>query len=216
MVGIAIGGLLGLADIGLQWLGVPPLTRSTGVVALWVGLTGGLHLDGVMDTADGLAVNNPTRRLAVMTDSATGAFGAIAGIILLLLKTTALTDLDAYRWLALMLAAGWGRWGQLFAIICYPYLKPDGKGAFHKPATQSSWHLLPPLLLLLGFSSFYWVANPTRGISGVALLLAGGAIAISVASWFNHRLGGHTGDTYGATVEWTEALLLCFMTAFTL
>jgi len=58
-----------------------------------------------MDTADGLAVQNPQRRL-VMADSATGAFGAMAAIALVLIKTAALTDLDSYRWLALM-AARW-------------------------------------------------------------------------------------------------------------
>ncbi len=44
------------------------------------------------------------------------------------------------------------------------------------------------------------------------MILAGIAIAISVGAWFNHKLGGHTGDTYGAVVEWTEALFLCVMT----
>jgi len=64
-----------------------------------------------MDSADGLAVQNPQRRLQVMADSATGAFGAMAAIALVLIKTAALTDLDSYRWLALMAASGWGRWG---------------------------------------------------------------------------------------------------------
>jgi adenosylcobinamide-GDP ribazoletransferase len=132
LIGLMIGGLLGLLDLGLQQLGMPVLTRSALVIVAGIALTGGLHLDGAMDTADGLAVQDPQRRLEVMSDSLTGAFGAMAAIALLLLKTAALTELESYRWLALMAAAGWGRWGQLVAIISYPYLKPTGKGRFTK------------------------------------------------------------------------------------
>ncbi len=213
VVGLIIGGILGLVDTGLQYLGIPVLTRSALVVATWIAITGGLHLDGVMDTADGLAVQDPQRRLQVMADSATGAFGAMAAITLLLLKTTALTDFDSYRWLGLMACAGWGRWGQQVAIAQYPYLKPTGKGAFHKAAIRSFLDVLPGLLLLLGLSALQILLDSSRIFIAVSMALAGSAIAVLTGAWFNHQLGGHTGDTYGAVVEWTEALLLCLLTA---
>jgi len=166
-----------------------------------------------MDTADGLAVQEPQRRLQVMADSATGAFGAMAAIAILLLKTAALTDLDSYRWLALMAAGGWGRWGQQLAIAQYPYLKPTGKGAFHKAAIRSHLDLLPGLLLLLGLSGLQILIYRDRIMFAVGIALSGSAIAFLTGAWFNHQLGGHTGDTYGAVVEWTEALLLCLLTA---
>jgi adenosylcobinamide-GDP ribazoletransferase len=212
MVGLIIGGILGLVDAGLQQLGIPVLTRSALVVASWIAITGGLHLDGAMDTADGLAVQDPQRRLQVMADSATGAFGAMAAIALVLLKTTALTDLDDYRWLLLMACCGWGRWGQQVAIAQYSNLKPTGKGAFHQAAIRSPWDLLPGLLLLLGLSALQILLDGDR-YSAVGMALAGGAIAFLTGAWFNHQLGGHTGDTYGAVVEWTEALLLCLLSA---
>lgn len=210
VIGLMIGGLLGLLDTGLQQLGMPVLTRSAIVVVAWIGLTGGLHLDGAMDTADGLAVQDPQRRLEVMADSLTGAFGAMAAIALVLLKITALHDLESYRWLALMAAAGWGRWGQLVAIISYPYLKPSGKGAIHKDSTPSD--LVPGLLFLLGLSGFLLFIDSTRWIVAAGMAFGGGAIAVLTGAWFNHKLGGHTGDTYGAVVEWTEAFLLCLLT----
>src|SRR4028118_492718 len=154
IIGLLIGGILGILDAGLQQLGVPVLTRSALVIVSWIALTGGLHLDGVMDTADGLAVQDRQRRLEVMADSATGAFGAMAAIALLLLKTAALTDIEAYRWLALMMSAGWGRWGQVVAIAFYPYLKPTGKGAFHKQAIRTPQDTLLGLVFLLGFCGF--------------------------------------------------------------
>jgi len=214
LVGLLIGGILGLFDAGINLaLGMPVLTRSALVVIGWVALTGGLHVDGAMDTADGLAVQEPQRRLQVMADSATGAFGAMAAIAILLLKTAALTDLDSYRWLALMAAGGWGRWGQQLAIAQYPYLKPTGKGAFHKAAIRSHLDLLPGLLLLLGLSGLQILIYRDRIMFAVGMALGGSAIAFLTGAWFNHQLGGHTGDTYGAVVEWTEALLLCLLTA---
>ena len=211
VVGLIIGGILGLVDTGLQDLGMPVLTRSALVVVCWIAITGGLHLDGAMDTADGLAVQDPGRRLQVMADSATGAFGAMAAIALVLLKTTALTDIHSYRWLALMAACGWGRWGQQVAIALYPYLKPTGKGAFHKTAIRSVVDVMPGLLLLLGLSGLEILLDRDRAFVAGEMAVGGGAIALLTGAWFNRQLGGHTGDTYGAVVEWTEALLLCLL-----
>ncbi len=211
-IGLMIGGILGLFDTGMNYLGMPVLTRSALVVIVWIAITGGLHLDGVMDTADGLAVGDKDRRLEVMTDSATGAFGAMAAIALLLLKTTALTDIHQNRWLVLMSACGWGRWGQMLAIAQYPYLKLTGKGAFHKEAIRSYKDCLPGLLLLLGLSGLEILIDK-RLFFALGMTFAGSAIAFVTGAWFNYKLGGHTGDTYGAVVEWTEALFLCILTA---
>lgn len=213
VMGLLIGGLLSLLDGGLAFLGVPTFTRSALVIVAWVGLTGGFHLDGAMDTADGLAVMNPERRLEVMADSVTGAFGAIASGVILLLKVAAFTDLDpTYRSFALIAAAGWGRWGQMLAILRYPYLKPTGKGAFHKEAIDSILHIMPSLASLLGLSGLWVWISPQQWPFAVAMALGGSAIAYLTGAWFNRQLGGHTGDTYGAVVEWTEALLLCCFT----
>lgn len=211
-VGLLIGGVLGLFDALMNYVGMPVLTRSALVVVGWIAITGGLHLDGAMDTADGLAVCEPQRRLEVMADSATGAFGAMAAIAIILLKTAALSDLNSSHPLALMAACGWGRWGQQIAIAKYPYLKPTGKGAFHKAAIRSYWDLLPGLILLLGLSGLEILLRD-RLVLIIGMALGGSAIAFLTAAWFNHQLGGHTGDTYGAVVEWTEALLLCLLTA---
>lgn len=213
LIGLGIGWLLGLLDQGLQIVGMPILTRSAVVVLAGVALTGGLHLDGAMDTADGLAVTDPKRRLEVMVDSHTGAFGAIAAIALVLLKTVALAELPDWRWFLLPLVAGWGRWAQQVAIACYPYLKPTGKGAFHKAALRSWQDTVPSLLMLLLLSLLPILVFLNARWLGVGLL-SGGAIALVVPAWFNHKLGGHTGDTYGAVVEWTEAILLVGLTTF--
>lgn len=213
LVGLGIGGLLALGDQLLTVAGLPVLTRSALVVALWLAVTGGLHLDGAIDTADGLAVPVPQRRLEVMADSRTGAFGVMAAVVVLGLKTFALADIAETRWLALMAAAGWGRWGQVVAIACYPYLKPKGKGAFHKQHSRPHWDLWPGGLALLALLGGCVLLNlaPWQRLAAVAL--GGFALSTLTGAWLNHKLGGHTGDTYGAVVEWTEALLLCLLTA---
>lgn len=211
-VGIMIGGVLGLLDLLMNYLSVPVFTRSTILIVLWLGITGGLHLDGAMDTADGLAVGDPKRRLEVMADSATGAFGAMVAVVIVLLKTVALTDIQVNRPLLLMAACGWGRWGQQLAIARYQYLKPKGKGAFHKQAIRSYWDVLPGLVLLLCSSCVIWLLEPENLITVVTITLAGVTISFATGAWFNYKLGGHTGDTYGAVVEWTEAIFLCVMT----
>jgi adenosylcobinamide-GDP ribazoletransferase len=216
-VGLLIGGILAIADQGLESLGMPGLVRSGVVVLLGVWITGGLHLDGAMDSADGLAVLDPQRRLAVMADSRTGAFGVMAAIAILLLKTAALESISEHRWFVLMGVAGWGRWGQLVAIARYPYLKAEGKGALHKAAIRSIWEVVPTWILLLGFSlvpiGFGGQGQLTIPLT-TTMAIGGTAIALLTGAWFHHKLGGQTGDTYGAIVEWSEALLLCLLTLY--
>ncbi|MGB3612343.1 MAG: adenosylcobinamide-GDP ribazoletransferase, partial [Elainellaceae cyanobacterium] len=132
VVGLLIGAILAAADTGLAYASVPIATRSAVITLGWISLTGGLHLDGVMDMADGLAVPDAKRRLSVMADSQVGAFGAIAGACVVVLKAAALGDIEHYRGAVLIAVAGWGRWGQQLAIARYPYLRAEGKGAMHK------------------------------------------------------------------------------------
>lgn len=220
LVGILIGGFVGSLILGLNYIGMPVLTSSAIAVGVWILITGGLHLDGVMDAADGLAVTDGDRRLEVMADSKTGAYGVMAGAMVILLKIVALHDLNqelnsqnGLDFLFLIMAVcGWGRWGQLVAIWRYPYLRTLGKGAFHKEAITSEWDLVPSTLLLMLLAIAQVLINPAWLILGVLTAVMGGAIAYLVGAWFNHKLAGHTGDTYGAVVEWTEALLLCGLT----
>ncbi len=212
-VGGVVGTLLALMDFGLQVAHTPELVRSGLIVAFGIALTGGLHLDGVMDTADGLAVPDSTRRLAVMTDSRMGAFGGMAAVVILLLKVVALGAVTANRPFVLVSVAMWGRWGQQWAIARYPYLKKEGKGAFHKAALPSIKYVLPSLIGLMLLSG---IASKTGWVPWSLTwrtVVGGIVLSILTSAYFYRQLGGHTGDTYGAVVEWTETLLLCSLTA---
>lgn len=202
---------LGRAIAGRTPLGNPPvagifarspLVASVLVVALWLGLTGGLHLDGAMDTADGLAVRDQQRRLEVMADSRTGAFGVMAGLVILLLKVAALSSLERGQVLVWVLVIG--RLAQVWAIARYPYLKPQGTGQIHKASCAFPRDFWPSGLLVLLLS--FLLPLP------FGQLLFGLLLIPLIPAWFQWQLGGHTGDTYGAVVEWTEALMLVAFT----
>ncbi|HEY9824153.1 MAG TPA: adenosylcobinamide-GDP ribazoletransferase, partial [Stenomitos sp.] len=214
-VGFAIG--LGLA--GCQWglfqLGCADLLRSSLTVGAWIMVTGGLHLDGAMDTADGLAVPNPERRLEVMSDSRTGAFGVMAAILVILLKVSAMQDLQVLQFYGLVLSTVWGRWAQFWAITRYPYLKAEGKGALHRRHLQLPQDLWPNMLLLMTIGSIAVIFQPLAWPILISLLVGNCIIAWMVSAWFQHQLKGMTGDTYGAIVEWTEALTICYFSILT-
>ncbi len=208
LVGLLLGALLAVLDGGLGALLAPEPLRSALIVITWLALTGGLHLDGAMDTADGLAVSDPQRRLQVMADSVTGAYGAMTAAVILLLKVTALASLGQGRWLALIGAAAWGRWGQLVAAAGYPYLRASGKGQLHRDSSHTGRTAVLTALGLWGLCGLAGWLNPGLGIG---LALGGSGLACLSSFYFYRALGGHTGDTYGAVVEWTEALLLCVL-----
>ena len=212
-VGLIIGGLLALVDEALVLLQVPYLVASGLVVALWLALTGGLHMDGVMDVADGLAVPDPQRRLAVMADSRMGAFGGMAAVVVIVLKILSLAAMGQFRWFAIVAACAWGRWAQQWAIAYYPYLKKEGKGAQHKAALPSIWYTVPNAALLCGLSLCLGLTAIVSWSLVLRASVCGWAIACLVSAYFHRQLGGHTGDTYGAVVEWTEVLLLCCLSA---
>ncbi len=218
-VGAVLGGLQGLLWWGLEGR-VPPLAQVALVLAAGLLLTGGLHMDGAMDTADGLAAGE--RLLDAMEDSRVGASGAQALALLLLLRTAALATLAAAAPLALPWAALWGRVAPLVAMARFPYLRPGGTAAFHREHWAGLARELRPtaLLVLLVVVIHMAVADWVVAGSGASMAalagLAGLLPALVVPLWLGRRLGGHSGDSYGACVEWSEALALLLSAALSL
>jgi adenosylcobinamide-GDP ribazoletransferase len=199
-----IGAVLGALQGGLWWGlegRVPLLAQVALVLALALWLSGGLHMDGAMDSADGLAAGD--RFLEAMADSRVGASGVQALAVLLLLRTGALAILGAAAPMALVWAAVWGRVAPLPAMAWFPYLRAGGSAAFHRAhgaglaVELRPTLLLVPLLLLLPWPGLASWPVPT-GLLGLVP-------ALIVPLMLGRRLGGHSGDTYGACVEWTEA-----------
>ncbi|MEB3173215.1 MAG: adenosylcobinamide-GDP ribazoletransferase [Cyanobacteriota bacterium] len=214
-IGLVLGGLQGL----LWWLTsgwLPPLAQISLVIALGLWLSGGLHADGVIDTADGLAAGS--RALEAMDDSRAGAAGVQALVVLLLLRAAGLAALAAaagpalVAW-ALLLASIWGRISPLVAMARFPYLRPGGTAGFHRQGLQRLRRELLPalaLLVLLAVVPLLWSVSAGKSAAAVLPWLAPVLLpvlpAVWVPWWLGRRLGGHSGDTYGACVEWSETL----------
>ncbi|MEY4808072.1 adenosylcobinamide-GDP ribazoletransferase [Vulcanococcus limneticus] len=222
-VGAVLGGLQGLLWWGLEGR-VPPLAQVALVLVAGLLLTGGLHMDGAMDTADGLAAGE--RLLEAMDDSRVGASGALALAVLLLLRTAALATLATAAPLALPWAALWGRVAPLVAMARFPYLRPGGTAAFHREHWAGLARELRPTALLvlvlvlvvvvIDMAVAGWVVAGSGASKAVLPGLAGLLPALVVPLWLGRRLGGHSGDSYGACVEWSEALALLLSAALSL
>lgn len=209
LVGLLIGLLVaGTAGCASRFL--PPLPTAALALALWVGATGALHLDGLVDCCDALfAPRTPEERLEILKDTHVGAFGVIGGSLFLIGKF-ALTASVHHPWPALALAPVLGRWAMVLAIFRYPYARPSGYGASLKAHT--------------GLRQAGGATLITLALVGLAGLLGGGwkpllalaAVGIGVplaARWVLRRLPGLTGDVYGALCEAAEALVLLVFVA---
>ena len=201
-----VGLVIGYAVEGLdQALGlVLPSSVVNGflVVAL-VLVTGAIHLDGFIDTCDGLvAGRTPQQRWEVMRDSRVGSFGVVGAFCLLLLKYASLGALpEPSRTGALVLMPVLGRWAVVCSMFAFPYARPEGLGKVFKE--QATW---PRVVLATVFALGLSLAFLRLG--GVALMLCVGLVALALATLLRYRFAGLTGDTYGAIIEVAEVAAL--------
>ncbi len=203
LIGLLIGILLLAANLLLAHLFAAGI-RAALVLALWILLSGGLHLDGFLDACDGLLGGfTAESRMEIMRDERVGAFALAGGVLLLLVKYAALVALPVLS-PALWLAPVLGRWGMSAAIYLFPYARPEGLGKAMKDHT-SHWEIL--LASLIALTSGVLSGN-LRGLW--ACLLAGG-IVWAGGRFTLQRIPGLTGDIYGALNELVEVgVLLVF------
>lgn len=205
LVGLAIGLLLWvLAKVLILYF--PPLVLGALLLVAELILTGGLHLDGFMDSMDGLlSARSPDRILEIMKDSRVGAHASMALIGLLLLKFSLLASLRPSQLSILLIMPMISRWVFQIGVIAFPYARVQGLGKGIHDTTR--W--IPFLVsgaVVLGIS--FMVAK-------IAGLITFGVCVIAVTLWafkISSLLGGLTGDLYGAIIELSE--VICLLVAF--
>jgi adenosylcobinamide-GDP ribazoletransferase len=208
-----VGAFLGATLAGLDWPlahALPPGVTAALVLAAWVLLTGALHLDGFLDSCDGLlGGHTPDARLRIMRDERAGAFAVIGGILILLLKYAALSA-NPERLAALVLAPVVGRWGMALAVVAFPYGRAEGLGRAMKDHSGAAQLLLASVIAGAVVGAVAGLV-PGGWRAGLAIPLGG------VMVWFGgrftmRRLPGLTGDVYGALCTLLEvAVLLLFV-----
>lgn len=202
LVGLVFGGLLWALD-GLL-LGAPLLLHAALVLMAWVLLSGGLHLDGLADSADAWlgGFGDRERTLLIMKDPRSGPIAVVTLVVVLLLKWAALVALiEQEQALALLIVPMLGRGALLGLFLTTPYVRAGGLGqalADHLPR-RSGWQVLSACalgcLLLLGWAGLW--------ILGVATL-----VFVGLRRMMLRRLQGCTGDTAGALLELLETAVL--------
>lgn len=201
-----VGLLLGVCAAAIHALGsllLAPPVGNLAALAFLVAVTGNLHGDGLMDTADGLFSGRPRERvLEIMRDSRVGSHGVAAGVLVLLAKWVLLGQIPAsLQGMALLLAVVAGRWSQVYGAAFYPYARSGGGAAGFtafvglREVLYNSLTIVPLTLLFLRLP----------GIIPLAAVLAGTALLDRCIA---KRIGGITGDTLGAVSECVEVLAL--------
>lgn len=205
----AVGLILGLILLGADYLFslvLPTSVVSALLIAVLVVLSGAHHLDGFIDTCDGvIAGKSKGERLAIMADSKVGAFGISGALLLLLVKYAALwAILQQLRLPALLLMPTLSRCLMVWAVFAFPYARTSGTGlAFKRGANWSKLAIATVITLAVSLILLGWW--------GAVLMAALWLLAFGIASYLNSRLGGLTGDSYGAINEVTEVMTLLLL-----
>ncbi|MEE8419411.1 MAG: adenosylcobinamide-GDP ribazoletransferase [Dehalococcoidales bacterium] len=214
-----VGLLIGVVLAGLNWLlnlFLPAGMVNALLITALVVISGALHLDGFVDTCDGIAGHKPAeKRWEVMRDSRVGAFGVVGVVLLLLVKFAALNSVPpALLPAALIIMPVLSRWAMVYALFAYSYAREQGLGKEIKQAvTWPRFSLATVLTLAIVIGAGWWGGISYYLLAGLALMLAVWVIIILMAAYFRKMFAGLTGDTYGAINETAEVWVLILITA---
>jgi adenosylcobinamide-GDP ribazoletransferase len=202
-----VGGLVALVLFGAAQLHGPLGARSTSyvLVAVWALVTGGLHLDGLADTVDGFSGGRgqPERTLEIMRDSRIGSHGALALVLLVVLKASALESLLTQGRHSWLLAPVLARFLCTLLMVAFPYARAQGLGRVFAGRLGLRELLIGALALL---PALVW-AGPTCAGGALGATL----VSLGLALQFKRRLSGLTGDGYGAAIELSETACLLLL-----
>ena len=198
----------------MDYFNWPNISIALISVAISIFTTGGLHFDGLMDTADGIWAG-PSKRIEAMKDSRVGAMGVQSLVIILILQVAAIMKLSFYAPFAFPLAAFWARISQIFAIGKYEYLFKDESISIHHQNWKGIAKEIRPSLIVFSIAIIIFIFLAKLNISNTLLLLncilSGLITSLLVPYYINKSLGGHSGDSYGASLVITETTNLLLL-----
>lgn len=199
-VGVALGLTVAAVDHGGARLVPSPLGAAL-TLAAWIALTGALHLDGWIDVCDALAPGLSRRAaLRALEDPRAGALGVVGGVTLLLVKYGALVALADAGWRPLVLTTMAARWAVVPLLSGFRYARgPEGLGWSLATSTGA---METGLATLTAVAAALFLGPELA----LAVAVPAASVALGLAGWFRRRLGGLTGDVYGAAVELAEVV----------
>lgn len=206
LVGAFIGVILAGAMTLFNRLDLIPAVSAIIILLIWIFITGGMHIDGISDMADGFfSMRDKEKTLEIMKDSHVGAFGVITIVFLLLIKFEMLKEfiiIEKNVWL-LILPPTIARIAAGLVLSFYETTKKSGLGyTFHSSDPRIFWAI--GFIVTLIISSILNIKS---------LIFIGIAILASnlMALWAKKKIGGLNGDIYGAIVETVEIIGMVFV-----
>lgn len=201
IVGILIGLVLSVIVILFGFL--PGEVLSVCIVAASIFLTGGIHLDGFIDTCDGFYGNRPKKEiLEIMRDSRVGAMGVIGAVVLLLLKFVLIANLPRFFLCkTLVMAMAFSRWAQALACFASHYAREKGKAEFFIKYAAKKDVILGAVVT---FCLFFLMA----GLKSALIFFPAFFMVLLFIKYIKKRISGMTGDTIGAISEASEIVVL--------
>ena len=199
VVGLLLGVVAAAAAIGVAEI-LPMLPAAALLIILLVAFSGGFHLDGLSDTADGFLSSRTRKRiLEIMKDSRTGVMGVMAIVCVLLLKVAAVSSIPEEKlWRVIFLMPLAGRCSLVISMAVLPYARAEGGlGKLflsRRRPLSGAWGAA-----LLGFAGWHalgWAGLATAGATVLVTLL--------FCAYCYRKIGGATGDTLGAMCEIAE------------
>ena len=203
IAGLLIGLILAVTD-WILYPFIPVHVMSVLLLVVSFLLTGGIHADGLADTADGFfAGKNREGTLLVMKDSRLGTHGVMALILIYLLKFALLTSLlPTLRWWILIMMPTFGRLSLVLGAYRSTYARSLGLGNFYIGKIK-----IREVLIASGITLLATLQLSSAWIYFLFLPL----FVICFQHKMNEKIGGMTGDTLGALLEFTETLFLLWM-----
>jgi adenosylcobinamide-GDP ribazoletransferase len=207
-----VGILLGFVIAALGYLGLrifPPFAVSLLLVAVLTGLTGGLHVDGLADTADViLSGRSPEVKLQIMKDPHIGAMGVTAIVFAVALKAVFMSCLPGKIFLpALVVLPCAGRCAMILPAWLFPYARKEG-GTAEPFVRHLNLKIVLPALFISAAAVFF--LSRSSGVLALAAAILFSLLAVAAAA---RSIGGVTGDTLGAANETAEIVFLAALSA---
>ena len=207
-----VGLIIGLILAGLNWLLsliLPSAVVNALLIVVLVVITGALHLDGFVDTCDGIAGHKAVEdRWRVMHDSRAGAFGIVGVVLLLLVKYVSLNSIpEVFMMATLIFMPVVSRWAMVYAIFAYSSARPPGLGTAFKQATRWPQFTAATIITFAVAVALF----PFFSITGLLLIFGIWIITALFSVYLKRKFAGLTGDTYGAINEIAEVIVLVFV-----
>lgn len=204
VVGLILGLMLVAANNACIYLQLNALISNVLLVILLLVFTGGLHMDGLADTFDGLLCGKTDKDaiLDIMRDPHAGTMGILAIISAILLKISLLLSISAgIKPVSLILMCVLSRWSPVLSMSLFPYGRKNGKaGVFIKG--------VKPAILIISTMIAVFICYLSWQVPGLSVFVVTAVFTCLFGMHVTRRIGGITGDTLGASVEINEIMAL--------